>query len=254
LTTFQQVDVNHERSLTSQLRAYATEKALNRSIHGSGYFHCQLQQVFSLLGYEPTDKKYVWAWDLAARAGDAIHALVQQELIDSGKVLILPNGKPAIEVTLGKDTLPPEVAEQFLSYKMGVRVDAVGIGQEDSEIPIEIKTIGPEYLSGPKSKYLQDRLADYEMQLQLSLHWWRHTKTGERCNYGLIYIINRGDISQRLEYVIEYNAGLIDSELQRVANIRDHWLKTTLPEPEPQRGCTFCQFKTLCPAPAHLKK
>jgi hypothetical protein len=261
LTTFQMVDVSNERSLTSQLKAYATEKALNgsqkvsRSIYGSGYWKCGRSQVYSLLGYEMTNKKYVWEVDLATKVGDLIHSHIQRELFESGKILILPNGKPAIEVTLGKETLPQDVAEEFLSYEMGVRVDAVGVGQENSQVPIEIKTIDPKYLNGPDQKYFPGKLADYEMQLQQSLHWWRHTITGERCNYGLIYVINRGDISQRLEFVIEYDSLLIEAELKRIANIRDHWLKAKLPEPEPSRGpCNFCGWKIACPLPENQKK
>jgi hypothetical protein len=111
MTTYSQVDINHERSLTSQLKGFAANRAKgpqrqSRSIHGSGYWKCGRSQVYGLLGYEPTDPKYVWAWDLAAKHGDLVHGHIQQEFVDSGKVVILPNGKPAIEVTIGPDRLP----------------------------------------------------------------------------------------------------------------------------------------------------
>jgi hypothetical protein len=255
------VDINNERSLTSQLRAYAVEKALkgsqrqSRSIHGSSFYKCSREQVYGLLGYEQTNPFYVWSWDLAARHGDAIHALVQQELLDSGKILIMPDGKPAIEVTLGRDTLPADVYTEFASYKLGVRIDAVPKGQGTDQVPIEIKTIDPEYLTGPKQKWFPEKLADYESQLQMSLNWWRNTETGERCNYGLIYVINRGDISQRLEFVVEYDPLFIEPELKRVANIRDHWLQAKLPEPEPERhSCGFCKWVNHCSASMKEKR
>jgi CRISPR/Cas system-associated exonuclease Cas4 (RecB family) len=260
MTTYSQVDINHERSLTSQLKGFAANRAKgpqrqSRSIHGSGYWKCGRSQVYGLLGYEPTDPKYVWAWDLAAKHGDLVHGHIQQEFVDSGKVVILPNGKPAIEVTIGPDSLPEPVAAEFASYKLGCRIDAILNGSTGLHIPVEIKTVDHKYLAGSERKYLPDKLADYESQLQMSLHWWRNPSNGERSQHGLIYVISRGDISLREEYVIEYNPLFIEAELERVAMIRDHWLKTELPEPEPHRGsCNFCQWRSLCPLPESQKK
>jgi hypothetical protein len=255
------VDPSNERTLTNQLKDYATAKAAqqppraSKSIHASGYWKCSRMQLYGLLGYEPTDRNYVWAWDLAARSGDMIHNHVQGEFVDSGKAVVLPNGKPAIEVTLSADTLPKDVYTEFASYKLGVRIDAVLNGQGNAQVPIEIKTIDAKYLTGSAQKYFPDRLADYEMQLQMVMHWWRNTVTGERCNNGLILVVNRGDISQRLEYVVEYDALLMATELERVATIRDYWLQAKLTAPEPERGpCGFCAWKTACPAPANQKK
>jgi CRISPR/Cas system-associated exonuclease Cas4 (RecB family) len=261
LTTFQQVDINHERSLTSQLKAFATDKALkgpqrvSRSIHGSGYWKCGRSQVYGLLGYEPSDPKYVWAWDLAAKHGDLVHGHIQQEFVDSGKVVILPNGKSAIEVTISAESLPETLATEFNSYRLGCRIDAILSGSTGLHIPVEIKTVDHKYLAGSERKYLPEKLADYESQLQMSLHWWRNPATGERSQFGLIYVISRGDISLREEYVIEYNSLFIESELERVAVIRDYWLKTELPAPEPHRGpCNFCVWRSICPAPESQKK
>lgn len=261
MATFQQVDINHERSLTSQLRAYAAEKALRgpqraaKSIHGSSYYGCSRKTMYGLLGYEQTDTKYIWEWDLAARAGDAVHGMVQQEFVDSGKAVILPNGRPAIELALGPDTLPPEVAAEFAAYKMGCRIDAVLVGADGQHIVVEIKTVDGKYLSGISQKFFPEKLADYEAQLQASLHFYRNHKTGERSRYGVIYVVNRGDVSDRREYLVEYNPLFIEPELERVASIRDHWLKTTLPEPEPHRGkCGFCNWRQICPLPDSSKK
>jgi CRISPR/Cas system-associated exonuclease Cas4 (RecB family) len=261
MTTYSQVDINHERSLTSQLRAYAADKALNgpqrasRSIHGSSYYGCSRKTLYGLLGYEPTDTRYVWEWDLAARAGDAIHGLVQQEFQDSGKAVILANGKPAIELTLGTDTLPEEVAKEFASYKLGCRIDAVLTGAEGQHILIEIKTVDGKYLSGISQKYFPEKLADYEAQLQMSLNFYRNFKTGERSRYGVIYVVNRADVSERREYLVEYDQRFIEPELERIANIRDHWLQAKLTDPEPVRGkCGFCAWKSLCPLPESQKK
>ncbi len=261
MTTYEMVDTSNERSLTSQLKAYAAGKATRgpqrtaKSIHGSSYYSCSRKTLYGLLGYEQTDIKYVWEWDLAARAGDAIHGLVQQEFLDSGKAVILPNGKPAIELTLGPDTLPAAVAKEFANYKLGCRIDAVLVGAEGQHIVIEIKTIDPKYLSGISQKYFPEKLADYEAQLQASLHFYRNHKTGERSQYGVIYVVNRSDVSDRREYLVEYNPLFIEPELERIAMIRDYWLQAKLSEPEPGRGpCGFCNYRTACPLPASQKK
>jgi CRISPR/Cas system-associated exonuclease Cas4 (RecB family) len=261
LATFKQIDVWHPRSLTSHIQGYATDKALNgpkrmsKSIHGSGFYKCGRMQVYGLLGYEQSDTKYVWAWDLAAKHGDLVHGHLQKEFVDSGKAVILPNGQPAIEVALGFDTLPEAVAKEFMSYKLGVRIDAILTGAGDSNVVIEIKTVDGDYLTGSKRRYLPDKLADFESQLQMSMHWWRNPKTGERSNYGLVYVVSRGDISLREEYVVEYDALFIEGELERVASIRDYWLQAKLPDPEPHRGsCNFCAWRSICPAPESQKK
>jgi hypothetical protein len=261
MTTFQQVDVLHERSLTSQLKTYASDKALNgpqrasRSIHGSGFYHCSRQQVYGLLGYEQTDKKYVWAWDLAARMGDQVHNLIQTEFCDSGKVVILPNGKPAIEVSLDSQTLPEAVYTEYASYKLGIRIDAVLEGLDGRHILLEIKSVDQKYLTGPERKYLPGKLADFEAQTQLSLHFWRNPKTGERSQYGLIYIVSRSDVTVREEWLVEYDPLFVEPELKRIANIRDHWIQAKLPEPEPSRGpCAFCGWRSICVAPESQKK
>lgn len=261
MTTFRQVEINHPRSLTSHIQSFAAEKALNgprrvsKSIHGSGYWKCGRMQIYGLLGYEPTDTKYVWAWELASRHGDLVHGHLQKEFVDSGKAVILPDGQPAIEVSLDSGSLPEAVYREFASYKLGVRIDAVLNGSGDSNVVIEIKTVDHDYLAGSKRRYLGDKLADYEAQIQMSLHWWRNPKTGERSNYGLVYVVSRGDISLREEYVVEYDALFIEAELERVARLRDYWLQAKLPDPEPHRGpCAFCQFKSICPAPESQKK
>lgn len=261
MATFKQIDINHPRSLTSHILGYATDRALNgpkrvsKSIHGSGYWKCGRMQIYGLLGYEPTDAKYVWAWDLAAKHGDLVHGHLQKEFVDSGKVVILPNGQPAIEVSLDSQSLPEAVYTEYASYKLGVRIDAILNGSSDSNVVIEIKTVDHDYLAGSKRRYLSDKLADYESQLQMSLHWWRNPRTGERSNYGVVYVVSRGDISLREEYVVEYDPMFIKPELERVAMIRDYWMQTKLPEPEPHRGpCNFCQFRSICPAPDNLKK
>jgi hypothetical protein len=250
------VDPSNERTLTNQLRAYASEKALkgpqrvSRSIHGSGYWHCSREQLYGLLGYEPTDKKYNWQWDLAARTGDALHGMIQQEFVDSGKAVILANGRPAIELTLGSDCLPPDVAREFANYKMGIRIDAVLYGSEPKlHIPVEIKTVAGDYLNGSNQRYFPGRLADYEAQIQAQMHFYRNHITGERSQFGVVYVINRNDVSDRREYLIEYNPRFMEAELERVVSIRDHWLRVQLPEPEVSRkNCGFCNWVSLCPA------
>jgi CRISPR/Cas system-associated exonuclease Cas4 (RecB family) len=255
LTTFQMVDVNNERSLTSQLRACATEKALkgpqrvSKSIHASSHYGCGRKTLYSLLGYQETNPNYVWAWSLAAKHGDYIHQHVQNELLEAGKILMLPNGSPAIEVTLNEEILPKEVFEEFQSYKIGMRIDAIAVGKDNAQIPVEIKTVDAKYLNGPERKYLADRLADYESQAQVYMHFWRHTETKERPTHGLLYVISRGDISQREEWIIQYNPQFAESALEHIATIRDSWLRTELISPEPWRkSCGFCAYIDHCPA------
>jgi CRISPR/Cas system-associated exonuclease Cas4 (RecB family) len=255
LTTFQQVPIEHERSLTSQLKAYAADRALNgpkrqsKSIHASSHYGCGRRTLYGLLGYEQTNPNYVWGWDLSAKHGEYIHQHVQNELIESGKILILPNGKPAVEVTLDGDILPKEVFEEFQSYKIGMRIDAIAKGPNKAEIPVEIKTVDHKYLAGSERKYLPDKLADYESQAQMYMHFWRNTETGERPTHGLLYVISRGDISLREEWVIEYNPLFVESALEHISMIRDHWLKAELMEPEISRkSCGFCNYLDHCPA------
>jgi CRISPR/Cas system-associated exonuclease Cas4 (RecB family) len=243
------------------LRDSAASKAVSRasrpsrSIHGSGHYHCGRQQLYSLLGYEPTDVNYVWEWDLSFRTGNALHGMIQDEFVDSGKAVIMPDGKPAIEIALGRDTLLPELAEEFAALKLGCRVDAVLVGNAGKHIPVEIKTVNNKYLNGSSQKYYPEKLADFEAQLQLYLYFYRNLETKEQSEFGLIYVVNSNDVTDRREYVVEFNPLFVQGELEHITMIRDYWLQSKLMDPEPHRGvCGFCQFKTACPAPDNQKK
>jgi CRISPR/Cas system-associated exonuclease Cas4 (RecB family) len=181
--------------------------------------------------------------------------MVQAEFVDSGKVAIMPDGKPAIEIALGRDTLLPELAQEFAALKLGCRIDAVILGQNGVHIPVEIKTVASKYLNGSNVKYFPEKLADYEAQAQLYLHFYRNLETREQSKFGLIYVVNSNDVTDRREYIIDYDPLFVQSELEHIALIRDYWLQSKLMEPEPHRGsCGFCNWRSICPAPDHQKK
>jgi hypothetical protein len=59
----------------------------SKSVHGSDYFKCALQQYYKFTGQPISDFKFVSEYYMAARHGEAIHDMVQQEFVREKRVV-----------------------------------------------------------------------------------------------------------------------------------------------------------------------
>lgn len=255
------------QSLTTQLDSAA--RMLNkprapRSIHASSYFECGLKQWYGLTGQSVTDNTFEPEYEISASVGNTIHEIIQKRLIAASIAFMIPSFddnpgvrhlqrisgtlSPAVEVPLDERVLPVDVAEQVKANRVGGRIDAVITTKTGEVLIFEIKTIAAKYLENPSyANYFNEKLAHYEMQTQLYMHYYR-TPEGTKLDRALVYVVNQSNPKDVRLYSVEYNPALMETEVARIAALAKALETKTPPDPEPHRGpCKFCAWRSACP-------
>ena len=263
------VPYDHPASITNNVIALsaahaAAEPVMRPSgIYGSGWWKCARSQLYDLLGFTPEPFDYVWEWDLAARLGDAVHNEIQRDLIKRGIVLKLPNfmnkhskrkqyrkrGKlqAAVEVTLDGRVLPNQIARELEALKLRIRLDVIIKRPNKPQTIVEIKTVDQKYFYDLKKLY-KYKMPGYDRQMQMQMHFWRDTETGHRPQLAVCYVINRNNITERMEFPIAYDAAYAEWGVRRIGAIRAAWQRGVLLPAEPGNDCNFCRHFNKCPA------
>jgi CRISPR/Cas system-associated exonuclease Cas4 (RecB family) len=226
----------------------------------SGYMDCGRQQAYKILGYE-AETEFNPLYYYRAMLGDFIHSTLQGWLTDVGKVKMLKtihpvlgeSETPAVEIRLSEETLSPAKWEEYQRYNLGGRIDGI-LDTPGGAVVLEIKTVGAKYFTPGYKPYYLEKLAHFEAQLQIYLHFLEIPK-------GVITVVNTEAFLEAMlgarklteacfdEWTIDYNPLLVTGELERLQRLQEVISTKELPAPEPDRGpCKFCEFRKLCPA------
>jgi CRISPR/Cas system-associated exonuclease Cas4 (RecB family) len=278
----------------SEYQAELDESRPPNTIHFSGFWECPRSLLKKAYGHPFTDWTFRWSNREAAKNGDKVHELVQAQLVRSGMVAKLPSFvenpaqrvmerdmgflQDAIEVSLDRYLSPytahqrqlyeemgvnPPAEEAFnelMAHRLGGRLDSIlRFPGYPHDVPVEIKTVYPKYWVGEKSEqYMygpEGKWIHYIFQLQLQLHFWRDSVTGERPKFGVIYLINRGDTSLRQEKVVWYDPKFVEIWLPVIKEIKEAWDNGEILEGRPtESGCKFCEYNSDCDHPNKFPK
>ena len=217
--------------------------------HASSYIECGRKQVARLLRMEATPSESKIQWKRDAELGKVVHAYIQNLMVAAGHVLMIKK-RPAIEVKL-RDYISPEMralAEEvhFVGSLDGILQSKVG------DLWVwEGKSIDEEILNGKKQRYLADKLAHYETQVQMYMHF-------TEIHRGIILVVSRQRFFDLLmgrtgitweecyqEFEVEYDPEFCEREIARLRVMAEHLKNKTLPEGEPGRegkSCRFCNY------------
>jgi hypothetical protein len=259
MTTLSRVEYHAHQLLDGEAEMYQDEPYTPTSYHGndfhaSSYVECGRKQISRLLHLEPLQSETVIQWKRDAELGKVVHAYCQNLAIARKQVDII-NGKPAIELKL-KQVVSPEMKAELSRLHFTGTIDGIlrGKGQEGQTYPRwlwEIKSISEETLNGKKQRYLPDKLAHYESQVQMYMHF-------TEIYQGILLVVSRERFLDLLmgrngitwaecyqEFEIPYNPLFVERELERLETLALNLVEKTLPLGEPDRegrSCRFCSF------------
>lgn len=205
----------------------------------SGIADCLRKAGYAMLSVPPDRLVDKLDYRLAASQGDAIHAGIQAAMVAAGMVLQLPTG-PAVEINLrdyGTLDLP--------DYLFSGRLDVV-LQQPDGELAIlDIKTVGPRDFE-PNNRYWPGKLAHYADQVQMYLRFFQ-APDGRSVRRAFVYVVNRGDTTQRRLYRVPYDENTVAALLARLVRATAAYQVGALPDAEPGRGpCNLCPWEPTC--------
>jgi len=237
-------------------------------LHISSLHECLRQQVYELLGHGG-EEVYNPDWELAADLGDTVHDALQRHMV-FGRLAepirghVLPRNilavlghapswnpdewvdPPGLEVSIATVCDPMLLHDLENRYLSG-RVDGVLRMDDGSLALVDYKTVKGKYF-GKNYAYLAPKLAKWETQMSVYMHYFSHPVTGEAATTGLVLMIDRGDTEKRRLYQVEYDDALVEDELDRALWAADYYRAGQLPPPEPDRGvCKFCRYQSVCP-------
>jgi hypothetical protein len=239
----------------------------SKSVHGSDYFKCALQQYYKFTGQPISDFKFVSEYYMAARHGEAIHDMVQQEFVREKRVVrIRPwdekNPKhlearrhyekvPAIEVEFNAASLEPEYEAQREAAFAGIRADAqIRMEPGGEEIWVEIKSVDNSYIDGEKKDDLvRWKVPDFARQLLPIMHLG-HLQDSEvgLAPYGMVLVVSRQQPTKRRQFMVPYNVHWGIEAILRMKLLAHHFKEKIKPEPEPGQDCSSCHYFTQCPS------
>lgn len=238
---------------------------------------------------DPINKKNI----LAATVGELAATEVQVWLVENGLVddamcytdnYTCRPGISGIEVPLNTETLTFEKLNEFKSYGVGGRADAIlsaaslediiseemGLllqsqysrqvehqGFSHYSIAWECKALSAEKFKG---SYYKSDLEKFSNQLQAYLHFFK-------LPYGVVFVINRGaddwfsldsdgqeiwsDETERVitefdEWLVRYDPNFVVSRLQAISQANDDIFEERLPKASPSKLCGWCGWRSDC--------
>lgn len=228
----------------------ATQSAREpRNLHASELYGCLRKQGYALLSYDKTDRSFNPDSELAASAGDTIHARLQawMQIEAHGLVYTLPDGRYALELPLDDESIPAAARALTARHRLSGRIDAVIRVSQGRLAICDIKTVDARKID-PGYPWLDDLLAKYAAQIMAYMHFWA-APDGERAYIGYIYMIRRDKTSVRRLFEVTYDPVAFDAELVRLAAAARALEADELPVAEPGRGiCRFCAYRSQCDA------
>jgi hypothetical protein len=153
-------------------------------------------------------------------------------------------------------------------YRLGIRFDAqVENAETGEQMTFEVKNkkrkkfeVAKKWLieykenKGVTKKPMPDDLLDGYLQVQMQTHWMRHTRTGERPKRGMLYVMNRDDEADVIEWMMDYDPTVARYWLPKVRQkkVKLESGQDGIPEPT-EANCCFCDYWEMCQSPDKKK-
>lgn len=214
----------------------------SHGFRASSLHSCLRTTGYRLAKVAKTDETYNPDWALSADIGTTLHTRLQEQAVTSG-LAVQYNGKPAIELSLDGCTLPALNPERIRLALSG-HIDGV-IRTTNGRLAIfDIKSTDAKYFN-LEYPYLAEKRQHWASQMHAYMAYFA-MPDGEQARVAFVYQVCRGDTSLRRLWSVPFQPDGWAADVARLTAAVASIQAGTLPTPEVERGCKFCDWRRLC--------
>lgn len=230
--------------ITGPLKVIPAPYEQSRGFRASSLHDCLRQVGYRLSKTPKTEDTYKPDWTLSADLGTALHTRLQEQATASN-LAVRVTGAAAVELSLDDYTLPALEPERR-SFPLSGHIDGI-IRTTNGRLAVwDIKTTDAKYfdLTYP---YLEEKQQHWATQMHVYMAYFA-LPDGGQARVAYVYQVNRGQTDQRRLWCIPFQPELWNEEVVRLTAAATAIRGGELPDPEPERGCKFCDWRSLCPS------